>query len=327
MAWSSLQVRAGGGRSKLLQAVSDQDRLLEGFCEDCRLRGMSDESVSRYRSILRMFLTFLGERNVRADRIDPHILRDFLRYLKFERGAKHKTMENYFSALSAFYDYLAFEGLTGRNPILPFRRRYLKRYKDFDDPERKLLTVEEMSRFVNSILDPRDKAIAVLLAKTGIRRGELLRIDVDDIDWDDYSIILKPTRKRSNRRVFFDDECAMVLRRWLRVREKLKPRSRALFISYNTLGRLTRNGVYNAIVKYAERLGFHNPDSPRLEDHFSPHCFRHWFTTWLLRNGMPREYVKELRGDKRREAIDIYHHIDEQELRRTYLACIPKLGV
>jgi integrase/recombinase XerD len=42
---------------------------------------------------------------------------------------------------------------------------------------------------------------------------------------------------------------------------------------------------------------------------------------------MPREYVKELRGDKRGEAIDIYYHIDKKELRRAYLACIPKLGV
>ena len=47
-------------------------------------------------------------------------------------------------------------------------------------------------------------------------------------------------------------------------------------------------------------MGVHNSDSPRLEDHFGPHCFRHWFTTWLLRNGMPREYVKELRRQKRR---------------------------
>jgi integrase/recombinase XerD len=42
---------------------------------------------------------------------------------------------------------------------------------------------------------------------------------------------------------------------------------------------------------------------------------------------MPREYVKELRGDKRREAIDIYHRIDREELRKAYLACIPKLGI
>jgi len=56
-----------------------------------------------------------------------------------------------------------------------------------------------MSRLVNSILDPRDKAIVLLLAKTGMRRGELLRIDVDDINWEDCSINLKPTPKRSNR--------------------------------------------------------------------------------------------------------------------------------
>ncbi len=82
-----------------------------------------------------------------------------------------------------------------------------------------------------------------------------------------------------------------------------------------------------AIVKYAKRLGFFNSESSRLEDHFGPHCFRHWFTTWLMRSNMPREYVKELRGDKRREAIDIYYHIDRQELRKAYLACVPKLGV
>ena len=291
----------------MLQLTSPEE-LLKSFAEDCRLRGMTDESIRRYKSSLRIFLKFLKQKEVNLDSIDMEVLRDFLRYLRFERKAKEKTLENYFSALSAFYDYLAFEGLVSSNIILPFRKRYLRRYKNgYDDPERRLLSVEEMSRLVNSIMDPRDKAMAFLLAKTGIRRGELIRLDVDDINWEDYSITLKPTPKRSNRVVFFDDECAMVLKRWLRVRGKLNPKTKALFISYNTLDRLSRNGVWNAIVKYAKRLGFHNPKSPRLEDHFGPHCFRHWFTTWLLRNGMPREYVKELRGDKRREAVDVYH--------------------
>ncbi len=73
--------------------------------------------------------------------------------------------------MSAFYEYLAFEGIVNANIVLPFRKRYLRRYKNgFNDPERRLLNIEEMSRLVNSILDPRDKAVAVLLAKTGIRR-------------------------------------------------------------------------------------------------------------------------------------------------------------
>jgi len=311
-----------------LKLVQDHGRLIEDFCQDCKLRGMTLESIRRYKSSLLIFAEFLLGKGVDINDVNIHLLRDFLQHILYERNVKHKTVENYFSALSAFFDYLAFEGLVSNNVVLPFRRRYLKRYKQgFDDPERKLLSVEEMSRLVASIMDPRDKAIAVLFAKTGIRRGELLRLDVDDIHWEDYSVTLKPTPKRSNRIVFFDDECAVVLRRWLRVREKLNPKTKALFVSYQSLNRLDRNGLYTAIVKYAKRLGFHDEDSPRLEDHFGPHCFRHWFTTWLLRNGMPREYVKELRGDRRSEAIDIYHHIDKQELRKAYLAYIPKLGV
>ncbi|MEM2873507.1 MAG: tyrosine-type recombinase/integrase [Nitrososphaerales archaeon] len=310
---------------KQLQSI---EVLIANFCQDCRLRGMSEESIRRYRSSLLIFMKFLTRRGGGIQDVDMQLLKQFLQHIKCDRNAKYKTIENYFSALSAFSDYMVFEGLASANIVLPFRKRYLKRYKDdYEDPERKLLSIEEMSRLVNSIMDPRDKAIAVLLAKTGIRRGELLKLDVDDINWSDYSITLKPTPKRSNRLVFFDDECAVALRRWLRVREELSPKTKALFVSYQSLNRLDRNGLWTAIVKYAKRLGFHKPDSDRLEDHFGPHCFRHWFTTWLLRNGMPREYVKELRGDRRREAVDIYYHIDKEELRRSYLACVPKLGI
>lgn len=309
-----------------LELIQDVGTLVEKFCKDCKLRGMTKESIRRYKSSLKLYVSYFTHANL--VNLNMQILEEFLGYLKFGRQVKHKTIENNFSALSAFYDYLAFHGFTDRNLVLPFRKRYLRMYKkNNNDSPRKLLTIEEMSQLVNSILDPRDKAIALVLAKTGARRGEMLKIDVDDINWDNYSIMLKTAAKRSNRTVFFDDECAFVLKRWLKVREQLNPATHALFVSYQTLNRLSRNGAYQAIVKHATRLGFHNSDSPRLEDHFGPHCFRHWFTTYLLRNGMPREYVKELRGDERKEAIDIYHHIDHEDMRKKYLAYIPKLGI
>jgi len=43
--------------------------------------------------------------------------------------------------------------------------------------------------------------------------------------------------------------------------------------------------------------------------------------------GMPREYIKELRGDTRGETIDIYDHIDMEELKASYLECVPRLGI
>lgn len=311
-----------------LNLAHDLHKQIDAFCDDCELRGLSEESIRRYRSCLEQFAKHLVIKDCTPADVDKQVLKEYLTYLKHVRKIKHRTIEINFSALSSFYDYLVSEEHVSKNIILPFRKRYLKRYKDqYDHPEKRLLTLEEMTALVTSILDPRDKAIAVLLAKTGIRRGELLRIDVDHIEWRDYSIMLQPARKRSNRIAFFDDECAIILRRWLRLRQKMKPHTNALFISYATTNRLSRNGAYHSVVKYAKKLGFHDSSSKQLKDHFGPHCFRHWFTTWLIRNGMRREYVKELRGDRRAEAIDLYHHIDREALRREYLACIPKLGI
>lgn len=302
--------------------------LIRQFEEDCKIRGMSPESTRRYISSLRIYSQFLASRQIDLLGVDKNVLRSFLEYLRNERGVSQKTIENYFSALSAFYEFLEYEEYVPRNPIHSVRKRYLRRYKDNDDGgSRKLISVEDMARLINSVMDIRDKAIITLLAKTGIRRNELISLDVDDVDMVDQSIRLKPTAKRSNKTVFFDDETAFILHRWLRARESRNVKnSRALFI--NSVGeRLDRNGVYLAVTRAAERVGLHDPTSDRPEDHFTPHCCRHWFTTHLRRAGMPREFIQELRGDVRRSAIDIYDHIDRQELKESYLAHIPKLGI
>jgi integrase/recombinase XerD len=312
----------------VVQLADGGSAVIEEFCADCRLRDMTEGTIVCYRANLRSFHEFLVARNATFEGVSIQLLKGFLEHLKYEKAVKLKTIENVFSSLSAFYDYMVFEGHTNSNIILPFRKRYLRRYKEGqDDAVRRLLSLEEMGRLINSIMDPRDKAVAVVFAKTGIRRRELLGVDVDDVSWKDYSITLKPTPKRSNRLVFFDDETAIVLKRWLSVREKLNPKTRALFVSYQSLNRIDRNSVYEAMAGYAERLGFHNPASPKIEEHFGPHCFRHFFTTWLLRNGLSRDYVKQLRGDTRGETIDIYNHLDMQDVRKMYLACVPKFGL
>lgn len=115
--------------------------------------------------------------------MDRDVLRGFLEYLRLERCVSHKTLENYFTVLSSLYEYLAYEGYVERNPVLPVRKRYLKRYKENDEGQmRKLISVEEMASLINSTMEIRDKAIIALLAKTGIRRNELVSLDVDDID-------------------------------------------------------------------------------------------------------------------------------------------------
>ena len=109
-------------------------------------------------------------------------------------------------------------------------------------------------------------------------------------------------------------------------RHYAKPEVKALFVTKSG-SRLNKNGVYDTVISHSKRMGFHDSNSDKLEDHFTPHCCRHWFTTHLRRAGMPREHIQELRGDVRGAAMDIYYHIDFEELRRSYLAYVPRLGI
>lgn len=314
----------------MIEASSSIDiavELIERYRKDCVRQGMAPSSVKSYVSSILIFNQYLKNRGLEPLQVDKDVLRDFLDHL-LEKNLVQKTIKGYFTKISSFYDFLVYEDYMDSNPAPAVRKRYVRSYKDNDAGQmRKLISVKEMTMLINSTLDIRDKAVIALLAKTGIRRNELITLDIGDIDWVEQSIRLKPTAKRTNRTIFFDDETAFILKRWLRSREsRNKKKSKALFI--NSMGdRLNRHGVYDAVTIAAARVGIHSPESDRMEDHFSPHCCRHWFTTHLRRAGMPREFIQELRGDVRKEAIDIYDHIDRKELRESYLAHIPQMGI
>ncbi len=304
----------------------DRVNLVQQFKEDCRVRGLARGTCDIYPASVNGFANFIDPKPLQeANKSD---LKSYLSYLRLDRKLRQASIERVFSALAAFYDYLIEEELIAMNPVRPVQKRYLRAYKNSDESQmRRLISVEEASRLVNSILDTRDRAIVLLLLKTGIRCSELTSLDLENVDLKEQTLRLKPTAKRSNRVVYFDIEAATALLRWIAVRQNRNIKNcPALFLSKEGT-RLERRGVHALVTKIAESVGLHNPSSPRMEEHFSPHNCRHWFTTHLIRSGMSRDFVKELRGDIRHEAIDIYNHIDKKELRENYLARIPKLVI
>lgn len=303
--------------------------LIHRFAKDCQIRNLSRHTIVSYISNLHLFITYLHTQKRHLLSVDKNVLRDYVSFLR-QQGLSQKTIENRFSTLSSFYEYVVYEQLLETNIVLDIRKRYLQRYKknEYQGSKRKLVSIEDMSLFINQIFDLRTKTIAIVFAKTGIRLRELIAIDLEDINWNNMSIQLKPTHKRSNLEIFFDYETSILLKRWIKKREIIAYKlCNALFVSYNTQERLHRNAIYSSFISWAEKAGLHNSSSNRMEDHFTPHCCRHWFTTYLRRAGMPREFIKELRGDKQRDSMDIYNHIDREELRKSYLACIPQLGI
>jgi integrase/recombinase XerD len=311
-----------------MDTITDNN-LIKQYITDCQLRNFSDQTIESYKSTMHLFSEYIQKKNKGLLEIDKDTLRSYISYL-ISIDISYKTIENRFSTFASFYDYLVYEGLLENNIVLNIRKRYIRQYKknNHNGNKRKLIDLETMSRFINLIFDVQIQAIALLAAKTGIRLRELISIDLNEINWQEMSITLKTKPKRSNLTVFFDAECAMILKRWIAKRQNIaKKECNALFISYVTGQRIHRNTIYREFTKWAEKAGLHDPNSSKLEDHYTLHCQRHWFTTELRRAGMPREFIKELRGDKRSDAMDIYDHIDRQELRRSYLAHIPELGI
>ncbi|OPY54690.1 MAG: site-specific tyrosine recombinase XerC [Methanosaeta sp. PtaU1.Bin060] len=297
------------------------DNLIERFEADCRLRHL--KAVDTYLVYVRDFA------RLQSDLAHPS--RDALKaYLEVLRGRqmKYSSIVRAFASLSAFYEFLVAEGEIESNPIRPFRSRYIRAYKeDAMQDRRQLISVEDATKIVSSTLKTRDRAIIVLLLKTGMRQGELRALDVGDVDLEKGEVRLKPTAKRSNRLLFLDQESIRVLGAWLQARKHQRLNGcTALFPSLQAR-RLSNPQLIYIVSQAAERVRLHDPNSNCLEKRFTPHCCRHWFTTHLLRAGMKREHVAWLRGDHDGSAIMTYYHIDPEDVRRSYLACIPQLGI
>lgn len=309
-----------GTREEILRSLQPLD-------QDLMLRGLTKSSRQTVMWVVRRYCTWASSRGIDAKHSRREDLLAYLAYMQ-ERGILRRSMQRMFSCLSTWFEYLEDLGEIERNPVPAIQKKYLSK-RDGEDRRRQLISVDDAARMVSGTLDTRDHAILMLLFKTGIRRNELVTLDVDDIDLQEQSLRLKPTAKRSNRLLFFDGEAAVSMHRWLRQREMRKMKkghNGALFLGYDGT-RLKGAGVSDCVAAAAERVGLHDPSAKNLEERFTPHCCRHWFTTHLLRADMKREYVQWLRGDHDGAAYMIYFHIDPEDVRKSYLAHIPQLGV
>ena len=305
---------------------------ITSFLEDCRSRGLTKHTIDTYRSNVSTYLDFVED----PLNVDTPQLRNFLDYLRDDmvytvgktrkKGVSPRTLSAYFSAISSYYDYLIYENILNKNPILPFRRQYLANIRPLTNGEntRQLISTDEMAKLIRQAENILHMALMLVLAKTGMRKGELLAMDLADLDLNKGTIIIKPKAKRTNRLAFIDEETVTMLKKYLVWRKPLA-RCEALWIKPSGR-RMDKDDPYDIVTAYAIKLGLHDPNGP-LNRKLTPHCFRHWFTTHLNRAGMSKEYIQELRGDSHQDAFDIYNHIDPDDLREEYMGCIPVLDV
>ncbi|KPQ42207.1 MAG: site-specific recombinase [Candidatus Methanoperedens nitroreducens] len=293
---------------------------INGFTQDCKARGLTHHTIQTYKSCCTDFLERYPDPTV--VRLDE--LRSYLGELR-ARGLQGSTLKGYFAALSSLYDYLVFEGIYDSNPIPGFNKRYLCRLKfqSGEENTRQLISIQDVSLLISNAGSIIDIALILFLAKTGMRRKELLSIQVSDLDFKNDIIRIPKTAKRSNRISFIDNELKSILEEYLSWRLEFA-KSPWLWIT-SAGGRIHKDYPNEVLADLGAAIGLHTPGGP-LADRLTCHCLRHFFTTSLFRAGMNPEYLKWLRGDSlRKEAWEIYNHIDPEMVRVDYISRIPKL--
>ena len=304
------------------------DQLIADFKDDLVLRNLSASTIKNYPFFVKTFADFIAPDSLLT--VNKSHLQRYLAHLRSKK-LNRASLQKYFTGLSTFYEFLTYDEQIDYNPVLPFRKHYFSREPNHDTSERRqCISVDQARALIARVLDPKERAVIMLLFKTGMRLHELSELDLKNVNFADQSIEINETKKRSHNTVFYDDktnETSIVLEKWLKQRKSINHNNNpALFI--DRFGkRLSTVAIARIVEKHAIAAGLHDPasDRSRLQDRFTTHCTRHALTTWLRRAKMDERFVQELRGDKRKKTIDIYDHIDHDELKAEYCAHMPHL--
>lgn len=297
------------------------------------IKGQSPRTISEYHLDLRMFLRFIRlMRNnmpihTRLDDIDirdvdldfiraittSEVL-DFLSYLANDRtpnpdapvpdyGISPSTRARKLSSIKSFYKYLTVRTkLLTENPVAdleyPKLRKSLPKY----------LTYAQSAALLQAVSGPnakRDYAILMLFLNCGIRRSELVGLNLTDVYEDRIRVVGKGNKERI---VYFGSACRKALDDYLAERnKKVLSDNRALFGSRDG-NRISVTAVHRLVKKHLLAAGL---DANQL----SAHKLRHTAATLMLSNGVDVKTVQEVLGHENLNTTQIYTHIENTELK------------
>ena len=295
------------------------------------LKGQSPKTVSEYYLDLRMFLRFMKLMrlelpydtpldSISIKDVDLEFLRnihvtdvyDFLSYLANDRttgespsdsGIGAAARARKLSAIKSFFKYLTVRTKQlEENPVqdleFPKLRKTLPKY----------LTLEESSRLLQSVSGPnakRDYAILMIFLSCGIRRSELVGLNITDIYEDRIRVVGKGNKERI---VYMGSNCKQAIDDYLIERNKIElTDNRALFGSRNG-NRISVTAVHRLVKKHLLDAGL---DATQ----FSAHKLRHTAATLMLSGGVDVKTVQEVLGHEHLNTTEIYTHIENTELK------------
>lgn len=308
-----------------MKKYADAPQILKDFLTYHEtIKGQSQRTISEYYLDLRMFLRFiklmrndmpihtdLNEISIRD--VDLEFIRpitssdvfDFLSYLANDRdnGIESAARARKLSAIKSFFKYLTVRTkLLTENPVAdleyPKLRKSLPKY----------LTMEQSAALLRSVSgqnEKRDYAILMLFLNCGIRRSELVGLNITDVYEDRIRVIGKGNKERI---VYFGSACRKAIDAYLAERnKKVLSDNHALFGSRDG-NRISVTAVHRLVKKHMLAAGL---DATQ----FSAHKLRHTAATMMLSGGVDVKTVQEVLGHENLNTTQIYMHIENTELK------------
>ena len=262
-------------RSEEEQRNKENAELLDVFISSKKIEGCSEKTIHYYRSSIEKLIV-TAKKNVCE--ITTNDIRCYLAEQQETRGLSKVTIDNLRRIYSSFFSWLEDEDYITKSPV---RRIHKVRT---DALVKEVLTDENIEVLRDSCHELRDVAMIDLLISTGMRVGELVKINREDIDFQERQCVVFG-KGNKEREVYFNARTKIHLKKYLEERTDDNP---ALFVSLNSPhSRLTIGGVERRLRTLGERVNIGK---------VHPHKFRRTLATMAIDKGMPIEQVQKMLG-------------------------------
>ena len=275
----------------------DPADLLALFLTAKEVEGCSPKTIDYYRTTLEHMTEAVAKPYTQVTSDD---LRSYLSDYELKRGAGKVTVDNIRRIMSSFFSWLEDEDYVVKSPV-----RRIHRVK-CAQVTKEVFTDEQVESLRDGCTCTRDLAIIEMLASTGMRVGELVRLDIADVDLQERVCVVMG-KGNKQRPVYFDARAKLRINEYLALRHDDSP---ALFVSLR--GEPKRMTIGNVETRMRE-LG-----RATSVGRVHPHKFRRTLATRAIDKGMPIEQVQKLLGHAKIDTTMRYAMVDQNNVKTSH---------
>ena len=275
-------------------------------------KNLSKRTTDAYLYDLSSFFSYYADKEdegssaIDLKQISADDIRNYLAFLQTEKRYKSTTLSRSLVSIRVFFDFCVQENVVQSSPVQYIHNPKLPKRLPIYLVESELKAILAAPDR-ETIWGKRDLAILFCLGLTGMRRQELINLDIDGIDLQSRTV--KVFGKGAKERLIpLNDLVESALIEWLDVRPIDSRDQSAVFINQINGGRLTGRAIWDIVSKYLLKAGI-----PK--DKISPHKLRHTFATLLHMKNVELVEIQKLLGHATIASTQIYTHTNMNQLR------------